>query len=124
MPQSRKSRISSLTNRFRTTDKQEMTFVKGKSGNPGGRPKKDNEITLLAQEECAAAIQRLAFWRDSGEARASVAASVALLDRGLGKPPQSIAHSGHIARTHEEELETLDNPDAESDDATREGTTS
>ena|ERR1700730_11562314 len=100
-----------------------MAFVKGQSGNPGGRPKKDQEIKALAQEECAAAIKRLAFWRDSEEARASVAASVALLDRGLGKPAQAIEHSGSIARTHEEELTELDNPDAGSDDSTGEGNT-
>lgn len=99
-----------------------MAFEKGKSGNPGGRPKENDEIKRLAQQECAAAIKRLAFWRDSSEARASVAASTALLDRGYGKPAQAIEHSGFIARTHEEELIALDTPD--DDDATREGITS
>ena len=46
-----------------------------------------------------------------------------VIDRTDGKAVQAIEHSGHIARTHEEELAALDNPDAESDDATRKGDT-
>jgi hypothetical protein len=46
-----------------------------------------------------------------------------VIDRTDGKAVQAIEHSGHIARTHEEELAALDNPDAESDDTTREGDT-
>jgi hypothetical protein len=43
-----------------------------------------------------------------------------LIDRTDGKAIQAVEHSGFIARTHEEELVALDNP--ESDDATGEGT--
>jgi hypothetical protein len=98
-----------------------MPFEKGKSGNPGGRPKENEEIKALAIKHCPKAIERLAVLMDDENSRTAVAACTAMLDRGLGKPAQSIEHSGSIARDHEEILENLDNP--EPDDATREGTT-
>jgi hypothetical protein len=66
-------------------------WVKGNSGNPGGRPKLLEEVRELAQKETAASIQALAEIRDSAKAPAQsrVAASVALLDRGWGRPNQS-----------------------------------
>lgn len=67
-----------------------MAFKKGQSGNPGGRPKEDNEVRDLARKHTKRAIERLAFWMDSDNPKASVAASQALLDRGYGKPAQSI----------------------------------
>jgi hypothetical protein len=71
-----------------------MPWQKGKSGNPGGRPREIAEVRGLARQHTAAAIKRLAHWMDSDDARASVAASVALLDRGWGRSPQAIAHTG------------------------------
>jgi hypothetical protein len=66
-------------------------WVKGNSGNPGGRPKLLEEVRDLAQKETAASIRTLAEIRDSAKApsQARVAACAALLDRGWGKPPQS-----------------------------------
>jgi hypothetical protein len=101
-----------------------MPFEKGKSGNPGGRPKENEEIKKLAQEHCPAAIKRLAVLMNDPSGRTAVAACTALLDRGHGKPLQAVEHSGSIARTHEEELTDLDNPDTGSDDSTGEGNTS
>lgn len=67
-----------------------MAFKKGQSGNPGGRPKEDNEVKNLARVHTKRAIERLAFWMESDNPKASVAASQALLDRGYGKPAQAI----------------------------------
>lgn len=66
-------------------------FEKGRSGNPGGRPKADDEIGRLARMQGPQAVKRLAEWMASDNAKASVAASQALLDRGYGKPQQSVA---------------------------------
>ena len=66
-----------------------MPFVKGKSGNPGGRPKDTAQIKELAQKLCPEAIAKLAEWMRSDNPKASVAACTALLDRGYGKPNQS-----------------------------------
>lgn len=73
-----------------------MKFEKGKSGNPGGRPKEDNEVKRLARTHSKAAIRRLAFWMKSDNPKASVQAAQALLDRGYGKAAQSVEHSGEI----------------------------
>ena len=67
-------------------------FVKGQSGNPGGRPKEVVEIAELARKSCPAAIARLNDWMAGDNPTAPVAASNALLDRGLGKPPQAITN--------------------------------
>lgn len=67
-----------------------MPFKKGKSGNPGGRPKEVNELKELARNWSVEAIQRLAFWMKSDNPKASVAACEALLDRGFGKSVQAL----------------------------------
>jgi Family of unknown function (DUF5681) len=65
-----------------------MRFQKGQSGNPGGRPKKADDVVELARSHTTEAIERLAHWMRSENAKASVAATIALLDRGYGKPHQ------------------------------------
>lgn len=66
-------------------------FQKGKSGNPGGRPKENAEVKELARAHTTAAIERLAYWMASSEPKASVAAALALLDRAWGKPTQPVS---------------------------------
>lgn len=63
-------------------------FVKGISGNPGGRPKSIEEIRDLARSYTAEAMQSLLRIATSGKSESAVvAASNAILDRGWGKAP-------------------------------------
>jgi len=71
-----------------------MPFKKGQSGNPGGRPKEVAEVRKLAQEHGPAAIDRLAKLMKSDNERTAVAACEALLNRGYGRPPQSVTLAG------------------------------
>lgn len=67
-----------------------MAFKKGQSGNPGGRPKEDDEIKRLARTHGPDALKRLAWWLKSDNPKASVSAAQVLLDRGYGKPAQQV----------------------------------
>lgn len=74
------------------------SFRPGQSGNPGGRPKENplpNGRTLreLAREHTVEAIETLIAIAEDKTAPASarVSAAVAVLDRGYGKPAQTIA---------------------------------
>ena len=67
-------------------------FEKGKSGNPGGRPRGIGELRELARGQAPDAIKelgRLALKARSEAAR--IAAIRELLDRGYGKPTQYLA---------------------------------
>jgi hypothetical protein len=67
-------------------------FVAGApSGNPRGRPVESHEMKALARDRTAEAIKRLTFWLRSDDPAASVAAAKELLNRGYGRPEQSIA---------------------------------
>lgn len=68
-----------------------MPFVKGQSGNPGGRPKELKEIQELARQSAPSAIRALASIAAKGKSEAArVSAATALLDRAYGKPVQQI----------------------------------
>ena len=73
-----------------------MPFKKGQSGNPGGRIGVPKEVRELARTHSEAAINRLAFWMQSEDPRASVAACNALRDRGYGKPLAPIETDHHV----------------------------
>lgn len=70
-------------------------FKKGQSGNPGGRPK-DGELKELARAHTKEAIQTLVsvMKGKKSPAASKVAAAIALLDRGYGKPVQAVEASG------------------------------
>lgn len=72
-------------------------FQKGKSGNPGGRPKEVEEVRQLAKLHTTDAIERLVAWMKSKNPKASVSAAIALLDRGWGKPGQSLEVKGQLS---------------------------
>ena len=68
-----------------------MKFRKGKSGNPGGRPKVLGELQELARRHAPEVIEELA--RLAVKARsetARIAAGRELLDRGFGRARQSL----------------------------------
>lgn len=70
------------------------TFQPGKSGNPGGRPKENAEVKALAREYGPEAISKLVELLRGSDARVAKAAADSLLDRGYGKPGQSVELSG------------------------------
>jgi hypothetical protein len=76
-----------------------MPFQPGQSGNPGGRRRKsddDRRVEELARSLGEDAIKTLASIMRSTKAPASArsAAAQAVLDRGFGRPLQSIRHGG------------------------------
>lgn len=69
-------------------------FVKGQSGNPGGRPKGSAEVRELAQRLTARSfeeLERMAFTSDDDRVRLD--AIRIILDRGYGRPAQAITGS-------------------------------
>ena len=67
-------------------------FKPGQSGNPGGRPRGLSEVIGLARRHTADAIRVLCEVASQTGAHPSarVAAAVALLERGWGKPAQPV----------------------------------
>jgi hypothetical protein len=86
-----------------------VPFPKGKSGNPGGRPKGDIELRRAARERTAEALATLVnVMRTSKSPSARVIAAEAILSRGWGKPvqPQAFTDMGGDDRPFPGELMT------------------
>jgi hypothetical protein len=69
-------------------------FVKGVSGNPGGKPKiagELQEIRTLAREHSLAAFQRIIELMNSNDERVALQAAEHILDRGWGRPSQNVS---------------------------------
>jgi hypothetical protein len=69
-------------------------FVKGYSGNAGGRPKDERNIAALARSYSTEAIETLVeLMRNARDDRVRGTAAQALLDRGFGKPKVEIQNT-------------------------------
>ena len=62
----------------------------GQSGNPNGRPKKAQQIVEKAQDHAEEALKAMIDLLKSSDERVKLTAAQAILDRGLGKPKQTI----------------------------------
>jgi hypothetical protein len=60
----------------------------GQSGNPGGRPRIIRDVIELSRQHTEASIE--ALFKSLADPRTRVAAAVALLERGWGKPLQTV----------------------------------
>lgn len=79
----------------------------GVSGNPSGRPKENSEVKALARQHGEAAIAKLVELLHGEDQKLAKAAADSLLDRGFGKPGQSVEMSGGLSVTHEQWLASL-----------------
>lgn len=71
-------------------------FAKGKSGNPGGRPKLPEELKEAFKALAPKAVETLASIMSNDNAKDSdrVRAAEVILDRGYGKPKQQTELTG------------------------------
>ena len=65
-------------------------FQRGRSGNPGGRPKLPADIREAFKAKAPEALEVLTRCLQSDDERVAMMAAQAILDRGYGKPTQSI----------------------------------
>ena len=65
-------------------------FQRGQSGNPGGRPKLPADIREAFKAKAPQALEVLTRCLQSDDDRIAMMAAQAILDRGYGKPVQSI----------------------------------
>ena len=68
----------------------EHRWKPGQSGNPSGVAKGMADVRRAARTYTAEAIDTLAKWMRTDNAKASISAAVALLNRGWGMPQQNI----------------------------------
>jgi hypothetical protein len=82
-------------NSTRSAKRRGRPFAKGRSGNPGGRPKDLEGVRALAKSYTVEAIDTLAKVMRKGPTEgARIRAAEALLDRAWGKASQAVELSG------------------------------
>ena len=89
-------------------------FSKGKSGNPGGRPRDEQKVAELARSYTREAIETLAELMRSGkDERVRGTAAQALLDRGWGKPKVEVVgdEAGYVQALRAVAAELDEKPD-------------
>jgi len=69
---------------------RKYAFKPGQSGNPSGRPKMEPHAREIARGYSVEAIHRLAQIMRGDDVRAACNAASTILDRGLGRPVQSV----------------------------------
>lgn len=76
-------------------------FAKGVSGNPGGRPKKNDDLVQAARDKTVAALDTLTsiMANKRAPAAARVAAAREILDRGWGRPTQDVRLEAELTAT-------------------------
>ena len=82
-------------------------FLKGHSGNAGGRPKDEHNIAALARSYSTEAIETLVeLMRSARDDRVRGTAAKALLDRGFGKPKEEIQNTNADFRDTLEQVQS------------------
>lgn len=77
-----------------------MPYPKGKSGNPGGRPKAIVDVMELARKRSKKNIENLSYWADQTDDGAiAVRASIALHEIAWGKPAQNVGFTPEAGDT-------------------------
>ena len=71
-----------------------MAFQPGKSGNPGGGPKEAPKLRDAARAHTEAALQVIVASLGDDDAKVRLKAAEIILDRGYGKPAQSVTVGG------------------------------
>jgi len=71
-----------------------MTFIKGQSGNPGGRKSLDPDVKAMFSPHLPAAIEAVLSCLKSKDEGIRLKASNMVLERVVGKPAQAVQISG------------------------------
>lgn len=73
---------------------------KGRTNNPGGRPRISDDVKRLARKNSTRAIHTLVRLMESDDERVALQAANALLDRAIGKPSQHVEMDSNVTITN------------------------